>query len=71
MIKWLKKKLETKCFNIATHNIKYFETPSKQMKALYEKNFMFWLLENETSEVFRRKKDLPCFWIVLTIKLAI
>jgi hypothetical protein len=51
--------METTLFTIVTNNIKYLGvTLTKQVKDLYDKNFMS--LKKEFEEL-RRWKDLPCY----------
>ena len=48
-------------FTIATNNIKFIGvTVTKQVKDLYDRNFMY--LKKERKEDIRRRKDLPCSW---------
>jgi hypothetical protein len=54
---------ETTPFTIVTNNIKYIGvTLTKEVKDLYDYNFMS--LKKEIKENLRRRKDLPCSWIV-------
>ena len=58
-------------FTIVTNNIKYLGvTLTKEVKALYDKNFKS--LKKEIED-FRRWKDLPCSWIgrINIVKMAI
>jgi hypothetical protein len=49
-------------FKIVANNIKYLGVMlTKQVKDLYDKNFMS--LKKEIEEDLRRWKDLPCSWI--------
>jgi hypothetical protein len=70
--KWTEKEIrEMTPFTIVTNNIKYLGiTLTKQVKDLYDKNFMF--LKKETDKNLRRWKDLPCSWIsrINTVKMT-
>ena len=56
---------------IATNNVKYWVTLTKQVTDLYDKNFKSVRKENE--EAIKRWKDLPCSWIgrINIVKMAI
>jgi hypothetical protein len=63
---------EATSFRIVTNNIKYLGvTLTKEVKALYDKNFKS--LKKEIEEDLRRWKDLPCSWIgrINVVKMAI
>jgi hypothetical protein len=53
---------EATTFTIVTNNIEYLGvTLTKEVKDLYDKNFMS--LKKEIEEDLRRWKDRPCSWI--------
>jgi hypothetical protein len=63
---------ETTPFTIVTNNMKYLcVTLTKEVKDLYDKNFMS--LKKEIEEDLRRWKDLPCPWIgtINIVKMAL
>jgi hypothetical protein len=55
---------------IATNNVKYWVTLTKQVTDLYNKNFKSVRKENE--EAIKRWKDLPYSWIgrITIVKMA-